>query len=638
MRKLLPILFLAALPAAADIRVPTGFHVDVFARELGAPRAILALEDGTVLVSRPAMNDVVALRDRDHDGRVDEIRTAVASIEHAHGLAMRGRTLYVAGVKTIVAADRLPDGSFASPRDVVTDLPDGGRHPHRTIGAGPDGKLYVAIGSSCDDCTETNPEHATILQIDANGEHRRIYARGLRNTAGFDWSPATGELWAGDTGEINRIGDGLHYGWPLCAGRNLVQQTSVELEGITREKFCRNAEGAALDIASRTAPSGFVFYRGTQFPEPFRTDAFSLVGNDVVRVRFQDGKAAAAEKFASGFDGHLAGATVAADGSLLVSDDAKGVVYRVSFGERAPQAMTSSAAETQSKPVLSKAFGLANLRGPESVLHDEEQDVYFVSNVDGEPGARDGKGFIARVTPDGKLAELKFIDGLDAPKGMAIRRTELWIADIDRLHAFDRVTGAHRTTLNLAPHGAVSLRDVAVGADDAIYVTDSDVRIKGSREHVRAGDGRVFRLIDDEVEVIASGEELRSPSAIEWDGTRFLIAQEYGREVLAWNPGYAAKAVMRGPGSFDGMVVLPNGAVIVSSHHDDALHIAYGGGELRPLFARRPSPGGIGFDRKRNRLLIPSVDGDWLEAWTLPPMPPPQRTSSDDGALEMARH
>lgn len=633
MRNLLSTLLLAALPAAADIQLPTGFHADVYARDLGAPRTILALEDGTVLVSRPDMNDVVALRDRDKDGRVDEIRTAVASIERAHGLTMRGRTLYVAGVKKIIAADRMPDGSFGAQRDVVTDLPDGGRHPYRTIGTGPDGKLYVAVGSSCDDCTETNPEHATILQLDPRGEDRRIYARGLRNAAAFDWNPATGELWAGDTGEINRIGDGLHYGWPICA-----QQTSAALEGVSREKFCRTAEGAVLQIASRGEPSGFVFYRGTQFPEAFRKDAFSLVGNDVVRVRFDDGKAAAAEKFASGFAGRLAGATIAPDGALLVSDGEKGVVYRVTYGERAPQAMTSSASETQA-PVLAKAFGIENLRGPESVVHDEEQDVYFVSNVDGAPGAKDGKGFIARVTPDGKIAELKFIDGLDAPKGMAIRSTELWVADIDRLHAFDRVTGAHLTTLNLAPHGAVSLRDVAVGPDDAVYVTDSDVRIKGSREHVRAGDGRVFRLtIDNEIEVIAAGEELRSPSAIEWDGTRFLIAQEYGREVLAWNPGTATKAVMRGPGSFDGMVILPNGAVIVSSHHDDALHVAYGGGELRPLFARKPSPGGIGFDRKRNRLLIPSLDGDWLEAWTLPPMPAPQRSWADDDAMEMARH
>ena len=202
MRKSLLFALFASLPAFAAVTAPPGFHVEVFARDLGAPRTLLALEDGTVLVSRPDMNDVVALRDRDGDGRADELRTAVASIEHAHGLAMRGRVLYVAGVKKIVAAERLPDGSFAEPREIVADLPDGGEHPDRTIGAGPDGKLYVAIGSSCSNCVETNPENAAVLQMEPDGT-RRIYARGLRDPRGFDWDPATGELWGGEIGRAS---------------------------------------------------------------------------------------------------------------------------------------------------------------------------------------------------------------------------------------------------------------------------------------------------------------------------------------------------------------------------------------------------------------------------------------------------
>jgi glucose/arabinose dehydrogenase len=614
--------FLAALNAAAAVEAPSGLHVEVFARDLGTPRTLLALEDGTILVSRPELNDVVALRDRNGDGRADEMRTAVASVERAHGLAMRGRVLYVAGVKKIVAAERLPDGSFGEPRDVVTDLPDGGEHPHRAIGAGPDGKLYVAIGSSCSACTESNPEHATVLQIDADGT-RRIYARGLRNVGGFDWHPTTGELWGGDDGELNRIGDGLHYGWPHCA-----KDAGSTPVGISKEKFCKSSETAALQLGG--TPAALVFERKTE-------NAYVVVGNGVMRVRFENGKAAAIEKYVGGLEGRPASAAVTQDGTLLVSDAEHGVVYRVTSGM--PQAMTSGAAEEPVRPVLAKAFGVANLHNPEAVVHDEEQDVYFVSNADGAQGTKDGKGFISRITPDGKIAELKFIDGLHAPKGMAIRGTELWVADIDAMRVFDRVTGAPLATIDLAAHGAVYLHDVAVGPDEAIYVTDTDVKIKGTREQVRQGDGRIFRILGSEtIEVIASGEELRSPSGIAWDGTRFLIAQAYGKEVLAWNPGTATKAVMRGPGAFDGVVVLPNGAVIVASHHDDALHVAHGTGELRPLFARKPSPSGIGFDRKRNRLLIPSHDGDWLEAWTLPPMEAPRATSSSrESATEMAR-
>ncbi|MFP5246097.1 MAG: PQQ-dependent sugar dehydrogenase, partial [Thermoanaerobaculia bacterium] len=596
MKRLVLVLSIA-LSATAELKLPSDFHLDVFARDLGSPKTIISLEDGTVLVSRPEMNDVIALRDRDGDGRADEVRTAVASVDRAYGLAMRGRVLYVAGVKKIVAAERQPDGSFGEPVEVVGDLPDGGQHPQRAIGVGPDGKLYVAIGSSCGDCAETNPEHATILQLDADGTNRRIYARGLREPLSFAWSE-NGDLWGGDTGEVNRIGDGLHYGWPLCVGRNALNATSIRPEGITQEKFCKSAEGAAVELGSKLAPVGFVFHDG---------DAFAVVPDSIARVRFHDGKAVAVESFASGIDGRLAGAAVAKDGALLVTDARNGVIYRIAQG--APGPMISSASEAFVKPVLAKAFNIGNLRGPESVLHDEEQDVYFVSNVDGEPGTKDGKGFISRITPDGKIADLQFISGLNAPKGMAIRGTELWVADIDALRVFNRVTGAAVRTIELAPEGAVFLRDVAVGPDESVYVTDTGVQIKGAREHVRVADGRVFRVSgEDDIEIAAAGEELRAPSGIAWDGTRFLIAQAYGKEVLAWRPGSGAKAVLRGPGAFDGLVVLPNGAVIVASHHDNALHVAHEGGELRPLFARNPSPAGIGFDRKRNRLLIPSVD------------------------------
>ena len=277
-----------------SVNVPEGFQIDVFAKGLEGPRAILVLEDGTVLVTRPAMNDVLALRDRDGDGVADVMRTAIASVEGAQSLAMKGRTLYVAGANRVIAADRLPDGSFGEAHEVIRQLPAGGR---RALALGGDGKLYVAVGSACAECVETHPEHATLLQFDADGLNRRIFARGLGDTAAIDAHPKTGELWSANGGELNRLGDGLHYGWPFCAGRKPASN-AMSPEGMPKEKFCRSSEAAAFELPARA--SGFAFYRGAQFPEGFRGDAFAANGSKVLRVRFEDDKPVAAEEFASG--------------------------------------------------------------------------------------------------------------------------------------------------------------------------------------------------------------------------------------------------------------------------------------------------------------------------------------------------
>ena len=305
-----------------SVNVPEGFQVELFAKDLDGPRAILALEDGTVLVTRPSMNDVIALRDTNGDGIADVMRTAVASVEGAQSLAMRGRTLYVAGTNRVVAAERMPDGSFGEAHDVVEQLPAGGR---RTLALGSDGKLYVAVGSACSDCVETHPEHATLLQFDADGLNRRIYARGLGDTAAIDANPSTGDLYSASGGELNRLGDGLHYGWPFCAGKKPASNAMAP-EGMSKEKFCRSSEAAALELPARA--SGFAFYRGAQFPEGFRGDAFSASGSKVMRVRFQDDKPVAVEEFASGAS-EIAGLAAAPDGALLFSDPKSGAIYQI---------------------------------------------------------------------------------------------------------------------------------------------------------------------------------------------------------------------------------------------------------------------------------------------------------------------
>ncbi len=266
--------------------------------------------------------------------------------------------------------------SQQQPRVIVDDLPDGGQHENRVLQFGPDGLLYVSVGSSCNDCAEANQlERATLMRFTAEGREREIVANGLRNTIGFDWHPVTNELWGMDNGsdfhgdevppeELNRILPGANYGWPICYGERVVDPLTTDssrlmalrpgqsepiLRPITRQEYCAQTEPSVLTYQAHTAPLWMQFYEGTQFPAEYRNDAFVVfrgswnraepVGYKVVRLRFANGTSIAFEDFLTGFlhadrtafFARPAGLAIAQDGSLLVSDDTNGVIYRVSY-------------------------------------------------------------------------------------------------------------------------------------------------------------------------------------------------------------------------------------------------------------------------------------------------------------------
>jgi Raf kinase inhibitor-like YbhB/YbcL family protein len=359
------------------LKLPDGFRIAKFAEGLENPRMIAVADDGTVYVTRRDLGDVVMLRDTDNDGRADE-RRVVAARPQMHGIAIDGRKMYLATVNDVYATEINADGTLQELRRIIDDLPDGGQHPNRTLAVGPDGMLYVTVGSTCNACDETDPESATLLRATPDGKQRRIFASGLRNTIGLDWHPATAELWAMDMGidwlgdddqpeELNRLEEGKRYGWPYIYADGRENPQDEPPGGITMDQWREMSEEPALTYTAHASPLQLVFYKADAFPAEYRGDAFVTFrgswnraepsGYEVARVRFEDSRPVAFEPFVTGFveeleggGGHgylarLAGLAVAKDGSLLVGDDSNGVIYRVSYEGEVAQERADGDAE-----------------------------------------------------------------------------------------------------------------------------------------------------------------------------------------------------------------------------------------------------------------------------------------------------
>jgi len=275
-------------------------------------------------------------------------------------------------------------------------------------------------------------------------------------------------------------------------------------------------------------------------------------------------------------------------------------------------------------PGATKALTIAGFSTPESVLHDSVQDIYFVSNINGSPTAKDNNGFISRVRPDGAIENLKFIEGgragvtLNAPKGMAVLGDTLWVADIDVARAFNARTGAVIDSVKL--DSAVFLNDVAVAGTGAIYITDTGIRFDDVGNVLHPGPDRVFRIGPDrKVTIAVRSDSLGWPNGITVDaaGRRFIIvAFGAAKTVLSWKPGdRSPHAIAKGAGQFDGVEVAGS-RILVSSWADSTVS-AYETGQEVKVITGVPTPADIGYDAKRNRVLVPIFGGNRVEVWQL---------------------
>jgi sugar lactone lactonase YvrE len=257
---------------------------------------------------------------------------------------------------------------------------------------------------------------------------------------------------------------------------------------------------------------------------------------------------------------------------------------------------------------------------PESAIHDADLDVWFVTNINGVPSDKDNNGFISRMHPGGHVDSLRFIAGgrdgvtLNAPKGTAIVGDTLWVADIDAVRGFDKRTGAAVATVEIP--GAVFLNDIAAAPDGSLYVTDTGIRIEASGM-THPGPDRVFRIATDHtVTTELEGEQVATVNGIAWDAanSRFILVLFGGPAIQSWLPGtLMADSIAAGPGSHDGVVILDDGRILVSSWADSTVFVAGG----PKLVTGMESPADIGLDAGRGQIAIPLFNANKVALWSV---------------------
>lgn len=358
MRALLLALLVLPLGCRAEmshldrIELPEGFHIGVFA-EVPNARSMTLSDNGIVYVGNRSGDSVWAVIDRDGDGKADERHVVADGLESPNGVAWRDGDLYVAEISRILRFEDIDSRLDNPPEPVIVtdDYPTDGHHGWKFIAFGPDGKLYVPIGAPCNICNEEG--YAVITRINPDGTGREVVARGVRNTVGFDWDPASGELWFTDNGrdwlgdnrpddELNHVTQaGQHFGYPHCHAGSILDPEFGDGHA------CSDYTAPAALLGPHVAALGMRFYQGDMFPERYRGGMFiaqhgswnrsEKTGYRVVFARrTEDG--VEVEPFATGWlegesvHGRPADVLELPDGSLLVSDDTADAIYRISYG------------------------------------------------------------------------------------------------------------------------------------------------------------------------------------------------------------------------------------------------------------------------------------------------------------------
>lgn len=350
---LISVLSLAA-PPIERIQAPTGFTVSLYAEAEGA-RSLALGSDGTVYVGTRDEKVFALLPDNNGDGKSDRVVTLADDLDTPNGVAFKDGDLYIAEVSRILRIKKVDPTKKAKPEPWGPRFPTETHHGWKFIAFGPDGWLYVPVGAPCNSCLKDQNTYAAIHRVSPDGKKREIVARGVRNTVGFDWHPDTKELWFTDNGrdwlgddippcELNRVKKaGEHFGFPFCHGR------SVSDPEFGKERKCADFAPPIHEFPAHSAPLGMRFLRRQR--APFLRDTVLVaehgswnrstpIGYQVTAVTVSKDGGKGAKPFLTGFRrgssawGRPVDILELPDGSILVSDDKAGAVYRVTYEGR----------------------------------------------------------------------------------------------------------------------------------------------------------------------------------------------------------------------------------------------------------------------------------------------------------------
>jgi glucose/arabinose dehydrogenase len=339
------------------IKLPPGFQISLLSADVPSARAMVFSPGGTLFVGSMKGN-VYAIPNSDKDYRKVKVINIARGLDKPAGVDFRDGSLYVSAVNRILRYDNIESRLDNPPEPVVVSeaFPNQDDHEWKFIRFGPDGLLYVPVGAPCNICKSKDERFASIMRMKPDGTDLEIFARGIRNTVGFDWHPETKDLWFTDNGR-DWMGDnlppdelnyaptkGLNFGYPYCHGGDIPDPE------FGKERPCGDFTPPAMKLGPHVASLGMRFYTGKMFPREYRDQIFIAehgswnrsrkIGYRITLVRLDGNKAISYDVFADGWEknehtwGRPADVQVAPDGSLLVSDDYAGSIYRITYSAK----------------------------------------------------------------------------------------------------------------------------------------------------------------------------------------------------------------------------------------------------------------------------------------------------------------